>query len=387
MTGITTGIEKLDRLLSGRLEKNRKILFFSSPGIDVPAFAQQVLFSSLENGDSGIYAVFNKPPESVREGMKEYMWDVEKFEEEGKLLFLDGFSKVMKSEASEKFSCDPRNFEEVKGSFENALAELSGKKTVVVDEISNLIDLLGEEKVLELVKMINSESSVVCIFTNWLYPEELVEKLRKSFDEVVEFKSIEEKVILRNYLYIEGKAIPFKIAKPGGINIYVPKILVTGPYHAGKTTIVKQLSDRSVSVNRFGTTIALDHGYIEHGGFSCELFGTPGQERFDFILSILAKDVFGVILVVDSTLPESFPRAKNMLSKVKGYGIPYVVVANKQDLPEALSVDEIRKLLGVPDEVPVIPAVATQNKGLREALETLFKLILKGGEHGKERSS
>ncbi len=379
---LETGIEKLDRLLAGKPEKNRKFLFLTTPGIDAPAFAQQVLFSGLEAGLSGVYLVFNKPPEAVRETMKEYLWDVSSFEESGKLTFVDGFSKLANSETGEKFVCNPKNPDELISATMDALKSVGETKIVVVDEISNLVDLIGTEETERFIEKLNSESSVLGIFTNWLYPEETVNSVKAVFDEIVELKAVEEKVILRNYLYIEGRAVPFKIAKPGGINIYIPKILVTGPYHAGKSTIVKNLSDRSVSVNRLGTTIALDHGYVEMEGFTCELFGTPGQERFDFILSILAKDVFGVILVVDSTLPESFPRAKNMLSKVRGYGIPFVVIANKQDLPEALPPEEVKRLLGV--EAPVIPGVATEGKGLREALKELFKLILKGGENGKE---
>ena len=73
---------------------------------------------------------------------------------------------------------------------------------------------------------------------------------------------------------------------PGGIKIYIPKILVTGPYHAGKTSFVRTASYKSVSVNRKGlegkneTTVALDFGHVKLGGFLVELFGTPGQQRF-----------------------------------------------------------------------------------------------------------
>ena len=74
---------------------------------------------------------------------------------------------------------------------------------------------------------------------------------------------------------------------PGGVKIYIPKILVTGPYHAGKTSFIQSASFRSVSVNRENlegnneTTVALDFGHVKLGGFVVELFGTPGQERFD----------------------------------------------------------------------------------------------------------
>ena len=79
----------------------------------------------------------------------------------------------------------------------------------------------------------------------------------------------------------------FKIVKPGGIKAFIPKVLVTGPFNAGKSTFVRALSTRSVSVDRMGTTIALDHGHIEYGDVTADIFGTPGQARFDPILLVV----------------------------------------------------------------------------------------------------
>ena len=84
---------------------------------------------------------------------------------------------------------------------------------------------------------------------------------------------------------------PIRKIKPGGFRGYIPKILVTGPFHAGKTTMVHSLSMRAVSVQRMGTTVALDFGHVDYKGFSLDLFGTIGQPRFDPILTV--SDVEG----------------------------------------------------------------------------------------------
>ncbi len=63
-------------------------------------------------------------------------------------------------------------------------------------------------------------------------------------------------------------------------------------------------------------------------------------------------------LVVDSILPKDFVRGKQMLDITRGYGSPYIIVANKQDLPSALSVDEIRNHFNIPEDVPIVPTVA-----------------------------
>ena len=159
------------------------------------------------------------------------------------------------------------------------------------------------------------------------------------------------------------KGVPFKIAVPGGVRVYIPKILITGPYNAGKTSFIHSASTRAVSVDRLGTTIALDHGHVDHAGFAVDLFGTPGQERFDPILKLLGGEALGVILVIDSTNQGGFSRAKEMLEKTRTQGLPTVVVANKTNLKGSLSVNEIRKKMKLPKDIPMVPVVA-QNLAL-----------------------
>jgi len=72
-----------------------------------------------------------------------------------------------------------------------------------------------------------------------------------------------------------------------------------------------------------------------------------------------------------------------MLRKAKVYGLPLVVFANKQDLPGALSPEEVRRRMKLPEDVPVVGTVATEKKNIFEGLEVLldliFKEIVKGG--------
>jgi len=44
-----------------------------------------------------------------------------------------------------------------------------------------------------------------------------------------------------------------------------------------------------MALEKFPTTIAMDIGHVDHNGFVADIFGTPGQERFDLMLDVLAK--------------------------------------------------------------------------------------------------
>ncbi|WP_297762866.1 ATP-binding protein [uncultured Alcanivorax sp.] len=94
------------------------------------------------------------------------------------------------------------------------------------------------------------------------------------------------------------------------------KILFTGPMGAGKTTAITQLSDQECvstdvvntdleQCNKEMTTAGLDYGYISlPDGSGVRLYGTPGQERFQFMWPILANNAAGVILLLNGEHPD-----------------------------------------------------------------------------------
>src|SRR5688572_25011985 len=97
------------------------------------------------------------------------------------------------------------------------------------------------------------------------------------------------------------------------------KMVVTGPFSAGKTEFIQSVSEIDVvsterkisspaerSVKE-ATTVAMDFGRITvDEDLVLYLFGTPGQKRFDFMWEILSEGMLGFIVMVDSTRPETF---------------------------------------------------------------------------------
>lgn len=62
--------------------------------------------------------------------------------------------------------------------------------------------------------------------------------------------------------------------------------------------------------------------------------------------------------------------------------IPYVVQYNKRDLPNVVSIEELRKELN-PTNVPDFEACATTGEGVFETLKAVAKLILVDLKKGK----
>ena len=388
---ISTKIPVLDDILSGGIEVGSSTVIWSAPFTDGTPMVYQVCASWLESGLPVLYFVNNKRPDIVVEDSMKFGWDLDRYRREGLLLFVDAYTPVMGISSDERYVVeDPLSMESVSSTLGQALRENRGRGCMLVlDSLSTMIELLGSES-LNLVREINRASALyelatLYLFTEWDYDEELKRRLMDACDTIVHISPIERCLTVSDFLTVkkvygkpmEAGAVPFRYLKPGGVKIFVPKILVTGPYNAGKTTVVHALSKRAVSVDRAGTTVALDFGHLEYKGFCADIFGTVGQQRFDPILEQLGGESFGVILVVDSTKPETFPRAMEMLRKAKVYGLPLVVFANKQDLPGALSPEEVRRRMRLPDDVPVVGTVATEKKNLFEGLEILLDLIFK----------
>lgn len=93
------------------------------------------------------------------------------------------------------------------------------------------------------------------------------------------------------------------------------------------------------------------------------------------MLDVLAKEAVGAFILVDSSAPQTFARAKEMINKTQAEVIPKIIVANKQDLPGALSPEKIRETMKLDKSIPIIPTVVKENEGVEEALDTLLKLL------------
>jgi uncharacterized protein len=112
------------------------------------------------------------------------------------------------------------------------------------------------------------------------------------------------------------------------------KIVIFGAFGAGKTTLIKTIDPESkhIEANCAGgtTTVALDFGRIQKDGCHIHIFGTPGQERFEFAREIIATGMDGAILLVDATSQiDDFTR--HLSDSLHAAKVPFIVFLNKCD--------------------------------------------------------
>jgi small GTP-binding protein len=176
------------------------------------------------------------------------------------------------------------------------------------------------------------------------------------------------------------------------------KMVVTGPFSAGKTEFIRSVSEidvvsteRKISSNqekaiKEATTVAMDFGRITvDDDLVLYLFGTPGQRRFDFMWEILSEGMLGFVVMVDSTRPETFREARSILETFRAYApTPYVVAANKQDMKDAWEVEDMRHALRLDSKVKLVPCTATDRDSVKAILLELLYSILNEMENGEK---
>lgn len=167
------------------------------------------------------------------------------------------------------------------------------------------------------------------------------------------------------------------------------KVLVTGPFGAGKTTFIQTISEiavvsteRQVSHHTDGTkgstTVAMDFGRITVADdLALYLFGTPGQERFDFMWEILAEGMLGFVLLADCSRDASLDEARRILDFFTDTAdVPYVVAANKVDGDPEAATAAVRERLKLADHVPVLAIDARDREDVKTTLLVLLEAVL-----------
>jgi uncharacterized protein len=167
------------------------------------------------------------------------------------------------------------------------------------------------------------------------------------------------------------------------------KVVVTGPFSAGKTTLIRTISEITVLSTERGitdstrsrkaeTTVAMDFGRITiDRDLVLYLFGTPGQERFDFMWEILGEGMIGYLLLVDAERADSIAEASGILEAFRRMArVPYVVALNRAAPDDHALTEQVRETLEIPADVAIMSCDATDKESVKNVLLALLYAVL-----------
>ncbi|PYE50956.1 GTP-binding protein [Deinococcus yavapaiensis] len=136
------------------------------------------------------------------------------------------------------------------------------------------------------------------------------------------------------------------------------KLVVSGPVGAGKTTFVQTLSQTHVistevepsdNIGKASTTVAFDFGTMHLDDLELHLYGTPGQDRFDFMWDVLCEGAIGLVMLVNGQRPRDFPAARNILEFItQRHALPFILAVTRQDQTAAWQPSDVALYFQLP---------------------------------------
>jgi len=130
--------------------------------------------------------------------------------------------------------------------------------------------------------------------------------------------------------------------------------------------------------------LPIDLGEVRGFKTRFHLYTVPGQVYYNASRRLILKGVDGIVFVADSQASRAEANIEsmhNLYENLETYGydlqtIPFAIQYNKRDLPDILSMEELRAQIN-PMGVPDFEGTAVEGKGVFETLSCVSKLVVK----------
>lgn len=176
-------------------------------------------------------------------------------------------------------------------------------------------------------------------------------------------------------------------------------MVVTGPVGAGKSTFIRSVSEiETVDTDRRATdetsllkqktTVAFDFGRLQFNpDMALHLYGTPGQERFNFIWDMLIRKAHAYIILVAAHRPGEFRYARRVISYMNQRAqIPMVIGLTHTDCPGAWSQENVIAALGYYDHNTQPPIVLVNPNEMSSVANAVISLVQYYVQHSTSKA-
>jgi len=173
-------------------------------------------------------------------------------------------------------------------------------------------------------------------------------------------------------------------------------VVILGLDDAGKTTYLEAVKAamskdyKRMDPSRITPTVGLNTGQVDATGISIQFWDLGGQAELQTLWDKYYSECHGVIYVIDShdrdRIEESKEAFDKMIRNELLQGVPLLVLANKQDLPDCMGVREVKPIFNQsahligPRDCMVMPVSALTGEGIVEGLNWMIDCLKRNSE-------
>ena len=163
-------------------------------------------------------------------------------------------------------------------------------------------------------------------------------------------------------------------------------VIVTGPFACGKTTFIKTLTRQPMQRAHVHDFIDYEQAVMDVSvlpmsyNHRLAMVGKTGAAREDGILNFIGEHTdywIGLILMIDSSKPETFREAKSILETTRwirndpNYDVQIIIAANPIKPADNWELEDLRLALRLRDEQVIMPCDA---KNRRQVVDVMLAL-------------
>jgi len=168
-------------------------------------------------------------------------------------------------------------------------------------------------------------------------------------------------------------------------------VLILGLDNAGKTTFLESAKTKftkdynGIKPSKITATVGLNIGQIDLTGIRLNFWDLGGQEELQALWDKYFAECHAIIYTVDSNDRERIEESKKsfdvMIKNENLKGVPLLLLANKQDLPECMGVREVKPIFHKNDEsigardCMVLPTSGLTGDGVEEGINWLVDCL------------
>ncbi len=205
---LLTGIKEIDDRLFGGFPRSQYVLVFGDVGVGKGILCRQILYNALIRGEFGIYFTLRNSPSDVRYKMGYFGWDIEKFENEGSFIIVDGYSGLIGREEiqnsdAEYIIDDPTNLIRVSRTMDELFDRVRGNHfLVLVDDLTTLLYYVETKELLRHIMKVKAKLKRLNGVNFYILQEKAIDsqsvaQIESMMDSLVEVRYVEKERLER----------------------------------------------------------------------------------------------------------------------------------------------------------------------------------------------